>query len=135
MEDKPDAFTIDNFYKFIENGKLMAAECNKCGKLLVPPRPICSACLSKDLKWRELRKQGKLLTYTVIHVSPKSFQQQTPYPVGIVELEDGGQLPGMIKGVELDKVKIGISLTLDVEHEADPEKWPQWPRYYFKPTT
>ncbi len=135
MTQESTAFTIENFYNFIKHGKLMAAECNTCGKLLLPPRPICSACFSKDLKWRELQKHGKLLTYTVIHVSPKSFQQATPYPVGIVELEDGGQLPGMIKGVELDQVKIGMSLALDVEHEADPQQWPQWPRYYFKPMT
>lgn len=133
MTPESVAFTIDSFYKFLDQGKLMAAECNTCGKLLLPPRPICSACFSKDLKWRELQKQGKLLTYTVIHVSPESFQQAAPYAVGIVQLEDGGQLPGMIKGVELDEVAIGMHLTLDVEQNTDPKQWPQWPRYYFKP--
>jgi len=135
MTDEPVAFTIENFYNFIKEDKLMAAECTECGKLLVPPRPMCSKCFSKKLKWRELKKRGKLLTYTVIHVSPQRFQQLTPYAVGIVELEDGGQLPGMIKNVDLKRIKIGMTLAMDFSHEPVSEQWPQWSRYYFKPIT
>jgi uncharacterized OB-fold protein len=132
MTEEQIPFTIESFYKFIKEGKLMGAKCSKCGKLLVPPKPMCPECFSVDLKWKELPKQGKLLTYTVIHVSPKKFQQLTPYAVGIIELEEGTRLPGMMKNVDLDKIKVGMNLAVDVEKESMSEEWPQWPRYYFK---
>lgn len=133
MTEEPISFTIENFYKFVKEGKLRGAKCSKCGKLLVPPKPMCPKCFSKDLKWKELPKQGKLLTYTVIHVSPKKFQPLTPYAVGIIELEEGARLPGIIKNIGLDEIKVGMDLAVDVEKEPISEEWPQWPRYYFKP--
>jgi len=129
------AFGIESFYKFVGEGKLMAAKCNKCGLVMLPPRPVCTKCYSKDLQWVELKGNGRLLTYTVIHVSPKQFEALAPYAVGIVKLDDGPQLLGMIRGVEPDKIKVGMSLTVDFEKPSSTQtQWPAWPRYYFKPT-
>jgi len=132
MTEETAPFTIESFYKFVKEGKIMGAQCNKCGHVALPPRPMCPKCLSKYLTWKENPKQGKLLTYTVIHVSPQQFQQLAPYAVGIVELENGARLPGIIKGVSPEQIKVGMNLTIGFE-EAKPEGWPQWPRYHFKP--
>jgi len=125
-------FTIESFYKLVAERKLMAARCRKCGELLVPPRPMCPHCYSRDLEWTQLKGEGELLTYTVIHVSPKRFENMIPYAVGIVKLVEGPKLPGMIRGIEPDKIKIGMKVKVDFD-TALPSEWPQWPRYYFKP--
>jgi uncharacterized OB-fold protein len=134
MAETRPTFGIECFYRFIGEGKLMAVKCNKCGKILLPPRPICNKCYSKDLSWIELKGRGKLLTYTIIHVAPKQFETLAPYAVGIVKLDEGPQLLGMIRGVELDKLKAGINLTIDFEKASSTSttQWPTWPRYYFK---
>ncbi len=124
-------FTIESFYKFVSEGKLMAAKCSKCGNILLPPRPICSKCLSTDFRWVALKEKGKLLSYTVIHVSPIQFESIAPYTVGIVELEDGPHLPGMIRDVEPEKIKVGMDLIVDFDTSI-PTKWPLWPRYFFR---
>ena len=126
-------FTVESFYKFVREKKIMGAECNKCGTLILPPRPMCPKCFSKDLKWKESPLKGKLLTYTVIHVSPQQFQTMAPYAVGIIELENGAQLPGMIKGVAINQIKVGMSLTIAFEDTPATTTWPQWTRYHFKP--
>ena len=128
-------FTVDSFYKFIDEDKLMAAKCSKCGALHLPPRPACTNCFSKDLAWVPVSNKGKLLTYTVIHVAPKQFETLTPYPIGIVKLDDGPQLLGMIQHTTPDKLKIGMALTIEHEKPTNTQtKWPTWPRYHFKPT-
>lgn len=126
-------FTIEQFYKNMLQGKFTSGKCKKCGKIHLPPRPLCDNCFSTDFEWVELPKNGKLLTYTIIHVAPPQFQEMTPYAVGIIQLENGLKIPGMIKGVALEKIKIGMSLTLDFGTCAATQQWPQWPRYYFKP--
>jgi len=125
-------FTIESFYKFVSERKLMAAKCSKCGTLLLPPKPMCTKCLSTDFKWVKLKGKGKLLSYTVIHISPVQFQSMTPYTVGIVELEDGPHLPGMIRGVEPEKIRVGMGLKVDFD-KSIPSEWPLWPRYFFRP--
>ena len=126
-------FTIESFYHFAKEGKLMAAKCNKCGILLLPPRPVCTNCLLDDFEWVELKRKGKLLTYTVIYVAPPQFQSMTPYAVGIVKLEDGPNLPGMIKDIEPEKIKVGMDVRVDFDKSV-PSQWPMWPRYFFRPS-
>jgi len=127
-------FTIEQFYKNILQGKLMGGKCLKCGKVHLPPRPLCDSCFSKEFEWVELPQKGKLLTYTVIHVAPPQFQGMAPYAVGIVQLEKGVKIPGMIRGVTPEQIKIGMPLTMDFGTCAATQPWPQWPRYHFKPS-
>jgi uncharacterized OB-fold protein len=128
-EAKP--FTTEQFYKFIGEKKLMAAKCKKCGSMYVPPRPMCANCFSKELDWIEVKPKGKLVTYTIIHVAPEQFQSIAPYAYGIIELQNGLRLPGIIRNIDPEKLKIGIELAVDFETEPS-QGWPQWPRYYFK---
>jgi len=124
-------FTIEEFYRFAGEKRLMAARCSKCGELLLPPRSMCTKCLSTDLKWVELEKRGRLLTYTTIHVAPTQFQSMAPYTVGIIKLKDGLKLPGMIRGVEPEEVEVGMELEADFDTTL-PSEWPAWPRYFFR---
>jgi uncharacterized OB-fold protein len=137
MSDEQSPFTISSFYKFIGKKKLMAAKCSKCGTMLLPPKPMCTNCLSTNLKWKEIEGAGKLLSYTVINVAPMQFQSIAPYTVGIVELKSGLRLPGMIRdehseNIPVDRVKVGMDLKIDFE-AATSSQWPAWPRYFFKP--
>ena len=127
------SFTIEQFYKYISQGKLMGGKCKKCGKIHLPPRPLCDKCFSKEFEWTEIPLKGKLLTYTIIHVAPLQFQQMAPYAVGIIQLENGLKIPGMIKDIAPEQIKIGMELKIAFETSTETSQWPQWSRYYFKP--
>ncbi|HIE19296.1 TPA: DNA-binding protein, partial [Candidatus Bathyarchaeota archaeon] len=60
-------------------------------------------------------------------------QPFAPYAYGIVELENGLRLPGMIRETEHENLKIGMELEVVFE-PAVTEEWPKWPTYYFKPS-
>ena len=127
-----EPFTIEQFYKFLQQGKLMAGKCVKCGKVHLPPRPLCSNCYSTEFNWVQVSGKGKLITYTVINIAPHQFQALTPYAVGIVEMEGGLKIPGMIQDIRQERLKIGMELTLDFGTCNQPQRWPQWSRYCFK---
>ena len=131
MTNEP--FTIEQFYKFLGQQKLMAGRCIKCGKIHLPPRNLCDNCLGKEFDWVEISGEGKLVTYTVIHVAPHQFQGQAPYAVGIVRLGKGLRVPGMINGIPHEKLEIGIPLRLDFGSCSATQAWPRWQRYCFKP--
>jgi hypothetical protein len=125
---------VENFYKYCAERKLMGVKCTKCGTTLSPPRGLCPNCFSNSLDWIELKGKGRLLTFTIIHFPPSQFQALAPYAVGIVKMNEGPHLPGMIKNVKLEDLQIGMSLQVDFE-TAVPKEWPKWPRYFFKPLT
>ncbi len=137
MSEQPIPFTISSFYNFIADKKLMAAKCNECGTVLLPPKPMCTNCLSTNLKWIELKGAGKLLSYTIIHIAPVQFQSMAPYTVGIVEFDNELRLPAMIKdengeNISVERIKVGMDLRIDFDTAASPQ-WPNWPRYFFRP--
>jgi uncharacterized OB-fold protein len=125
-------FTIEQFYKYLAQGKLMAGKCTHCGKIHLPPRPLCDRCFHQQFSWLEIAGKGKLVTYTIIHVAPQQFVSMAPYAVGIVQLENGLKLPGMITSAT--PLRIGMELTIDFTTCIATQPWPQWPRYCFKPT-
>jgi uncharacterized OB-fold protein len=93
--------------------RLEASKCKGCGRIYFPPRLICSECKSKEFEETKLKDQGKLLTYTVIRVAPSQFVNQSPYAMGIVELDDGPKLLTQIADCEPDQLEIGMKLRLE----------------------
>lgn len=124
--------TVENFYNYCGERRLMGIKCKKCGELMCPPRPVCRKCLSTEYEWIEFKGEGELSTYTIIHFAPTQFQLFAPYAVGIVKLDDGPYLPGMIKNLKLEEIRIGTPLQVDYE-TAVAKEWPTWTRYFFKP--
>ena len=128
-----EPFTIEQFYKFLQQGKLMAGICQKCTKIHMPPRPFCDKCGSQLFSWVNISGKGKLVTYTVINITPQEFQDLTPYTIGIVEFAGGLRIPGMIQDVTQEQLKIGMPLVINFDTCSPPQQWPFWQRYYFKP--
>ncbi len=48
---------------------------------------------------------GRLVSYSLVHVSTAGFKDQTPYVVGLVKLKDGSRLMAQI--IEARKLSIG----------------------------
>lgn len=125
-------FTIEQFYRFCDEGKLVAIKCKECNSLYIPPKPLCSKCYSSNLEWVLLSGKGKLISFTIIHVAPPEFQDLAPYIIGIIKLNEGVKILGIIKNIDPKNLKIGMDLEIDFEKNKS-DKWPKWPRYYFKP--
>ena len=58
----------------------------------------------------KLKGKGKVVTYTIIHVAPEHFEGQAPYPIAIIELDEGPRITAQIVDCDRDKVKIGMQV-------------------------
>ena len=125
-------FTIDSFYKLVGEGKLMGARCKSCERLLVPPRPVCPDCYGSDMEWVELKGEGVVESYTIIHIAPPQFAQEAPYVVALVRLDEGVRLPGRLVGVKQEELKVGMRVKVGFVGPST-DAWPAWPTYRFRP--
>jgi uncharacterized OB-fold protein len=96
-----------------------AARCTGCGMVAFPPRVVCDSCGCHEFETVGMADQGKLLTYTVIRVGPSQFADQTPYAVGIAELEDGVKLTAQVADVDFDELKVGMPVKLEFRKIRD----------------
>ena len=100
------------FREIPQRYRLEAARCKKCGTIHFPPRIICNNCKSQEFETVRLSDTGKLATYTIIRVGPSKFSQETPYAVGVVELDDGVKITTQIVETDLNKLQIGQKVKL-----------------------
>lgn len=62
------------------------------------------------MKEVKLKGKGKVVTYSIIHVAPESFEEQVPYPIAVIELEEGPRLTAQIVDCDIDEVNIGMEV-------------------------
>ena len=96
-----------------------ANRCAPCDLKFFPPRLVCPECGNQELEATKIAEQGGLLTYTIIRVPPSQFKDQSPYAVGIVELDDGVKLTGQIVDCPFDDLKSGMRLKLEFRKMFD----------------
>ena len=98
--------SVHDFKEGLKESKLMGRICENCDNMMLPPRMICNKCGSTDLKEHCFDGKGAIKTKTVVYVPLTKFQELSPYTVGIIELDEGPMITGMILG-EVDKISIG----------------------------
>ncbi len=99
--------------------RLEAGKCKSCGKVHFPPRLICDACRCREFEEVVLPREGKVLTWTVIHVPPSHFDLEAPYVIAIVELEDGarqdaGQVRLTCQVVDCDPDELAVDVPVEL---------------------
>jgi uncharacterized OB-fold protein len=105
---------IPRFWREIQSRyNLVGTECGNCGKHFFPPRLICPDCHRKSVgRMKDVRfsGSGEVVTYSIIHNSPKAFEMQVPYVIAIIEFEEGVRATGQIINCEPEEVTIGMKV-------------------------
>ncbi len=93
--------------------RLEAARCSGCGRVVFPARLVCPECRGTGFAPVTLKPEGKVVTFTVIHVPPAEFKGQSPYVLAVVELADGARLTCQVADIEPAAVKSGMPVRLE----------------------
>jgi uncharacterized OB-fold protein len=107
------------FWQGLEEGKIYATKCQKCGKLHFPPVADCGDCGSSNLKWTELDGEGEIETFTQVIVKPASFSKESDYIVAIARLREGVRALAWLVGVEREDVQVGMKVRLVAKVTSD----------------
>ncbi len=103
--------------------RLEAAKCTGCGKIHFPPRTVCRECGGEEFEMTVLPRRGKVVSHTTIWIPPAAFEDQKPYAVAIVELENGVRLTCMVAEAPPDKVEIGTEIELMFRRLQSTPEW------------
>lgn len=100
------------FWQALKSERLIAIECNSCGKLTFYPRRHCQHCLSHDVQFKDIAHTGSLYSFTVARIPTlPEFADESPQILAVVELEGGVRMNTTLVGVAVDEVKIGMPVT------------------------
>jgi uncharacterized OB-fold protein len=96
--------------------ELRFQKCKTCDHVRWPPSILCPLCYSKDTKWIVAEGKGRVYSFTVYHVAyHPGFENDLPYVVADVELEEGPRLLTNIVGCRPDEVKCDMPVEVTWE--------------------
>ncbi len=105
---------VPRFWREIpQRYNLLGNQCTSCNKIFFPPSEACPECRRKSygkMKDLKLSGKGKVITYTIVNVAPDAFDKQAPYPMAIIELEEGPRITAQIVDCDINEVKIGMNV-------------------------
>jgi uncharacterized OB-fold protein len=88
-------------------GELLIQRCTSCGTLRHPPRPGCGNCGSLDWDTIQSSGRGEVYSYVIYHHPPlPGFE--TPFAVGLIELDEGVRILSNVIEMPLDEITIGM---------------------------
>jgi len=104
-------FTAKAFNGYVSQGRLMGNRCKACGSLQIPPRQICTHCGSQRIDWYEFSGRGTLEAMTLNRAPSSCFRGRSPYIVGIIRLDEGPAISGLMDGDKLESLEVGAKVT------------------------
>ena len=124
----PDEIT-GPFWEAAKERRLVVQRCATCNYYNHPPRTVCDACLSQELRFEPVSGRGRIHTFTVMHQRDvPGFESEAPFINIVVELEEQPMLL-MVSNLpisEREQVRIGTPVTVDFEERSDGVIVPQF---------
>ncbi len=105
------------FWEAAKRRELQIQQCHECGAHYFYPRPMCPYCLSRNVAWVTCSGRGRLHTFVINYRPPRHYASDSPYVIGIVELEEGPRLMTNIVGVAPDPKALRCDMPVEVVFE------------------
>jgi uncharacterized protein len=102
------------YWESCKQHELRIQYCNDCKEYYFYPRPLCPNCLSDNTEWRKVSGKAKLLTYLISHRAAPGFEDEVPYAIAVVELDEGPRMMTNIVNVEVKPENLPAGLPVEV---------------------
>lgn len=91
---------------------LVGEVCPHCDHKMFPPRDVCLNCGDEAKEAFNFSGKGEVYSYTTIYEAPEGYQENVPYTVAIVKLEEGPKITAQLTDVKHGEVKIGMPVEM-----------------------
>ncbi len=91
---------------------LVGEVCPHCEVKIFPPRDICPECGGEAKTLFNFSGKGQVYSFTTIYEAPSGFDENVPYTVALVKLDEGPVLTAQLTDVDNDQVEIGMPVEM-----------------------
>jgi uncharacterized OB-fold protein len=104
---------IGHFLNQLKEGKIMGRHCDRCGRIMVPPRMFCEQCFRATDDWVEVQDTGTVNTFAISYLATDASRVKKPKIPAVIDLDGASKGMGilhLIEEVDPKKVKIGMKV-------------------------
>ena len=110
------------FWDKCKEHELWLQRCQACQHVFFYPRLHCPQCLSDNVPGFRASGKGTLWTYMINHRAVPGFEDDAPYAIAIVQLEEGPRMMSNIVGIENTPENLVLDMPLEVVFEDATEE-------------
>src|SRR5262249_28217015 len=118
---------VEPFFAAAKRHELVVQRCGACGLLRFPPREVCSSCWSREASWTRVSGKGRVYSFYLMHqVYHPGFANDVPYPVAVVELDEGARMMTNLVDCAPGDIRIGMPVEVTFEERSEDVTLPQF---------
>ena len=113
---------VSEFLRGLKRGVVLARECRRCRRVLVPPRMFCEQCFRPTDGWVEVEDTGRVNTFSICYIRWDMEPLDEPELPAVIEID--GASPGIgimhkLGEVDPDDLAVGLEVEAVWVPEAD----------------
>ncbi len=107
---------IGKYLASLKEGMILAAYCQKCGRIMLPARAFCEMCWRPTDRYVTVKDTGVVNTYAICHINWDASRLKPDEPrhiPAVIEIDGASQGQGILHilgNVEPSNVKIGMKV-------------------------
>ena len=110
------------FWDKCKEHELWLQRCQTCQHVFFYPRMHCPECLSDNVPGFRASGKGTLWTYMINHRPVPGFEDDAPYAIAVVQLEEGPRMMSNVVGIENTPENLVMDMPLEVVFEDATEE-------------
>ena len=108
------------YWEAAKRQEFVMQRCDDCARLRFPPTTSCWSCLSPNTTWAALSGRGTVWSFILMHqLYYPAFADELPYPVAVIETEEGVRLISNLVEVAREDIEIGMAVEVVFEDVTD----------------
>ncbi|MBE13234.1 MAG: hypothetical protein CL744_06535 [Chloroflexi bacterium] len=116
------------FWEGCRQGELRVQKCSNCGHIR-HLSPACPQCLKAEHEWVAASGRGTVYSWIVVHQRyNRAFEEDLPYNVTIVELDEGPRMVTSLVDVENQDIKAGTLVEVVFDRVTEEITLPKFKR-------
>jgi uncharacterized OB-fold protein len=102
--------SVPRFWRKIpQRYNLIGTQCTSCQRTFYPPRSFCPDCRRAGaIVPYQFQGKVEVVTFTVIRSASDAFDQQTPFVLAIIRLDEGPSVTAQIVVEDVGEARIGM---------------------------
>jgi hypothetical protein len=91
---------------------LVGEICEHCDAKVFPPRDICPECGEEAKTLFQFSGKGEVYSHTMVYDAPQGYENQAPFPLAMVKLEEGPLITAQLTDMGEKKAEIGMAVEM-----------------------
>jgi hypothetical protein len=87
---------MSRFLEGLKQGKIVASKCEKCGRIMVPPRAFCEECFKSVDGYISVEDTGTINTWSASYVAGDASRIKDPILVAVIDMDGASKGMGLL---------------------------------------